>query len=101
MTDDHPTTITPPARTRTTSRTHTNTATCKFNRPDRAERLRQRAHEQPRRRGKTEAKSLVGGYHVAFLAAAGFTLTALIIGVGLLKGTPSAGAKQQTMASSE
>ncbi|CAL9332486.1 hypothetical protein [Streptomyces sp. enrichment culture] len=51
--------------------------------------------------GKTEAKSLVGGYHVAFLAAAGFTLTALIIGAGLLKGTPSAGAKQQTMASSE
>lgn len=51
--------------------------------------------------GKPEAESLVGGYHVAFLTAAGFTLTALIIGVGLLKSTPSARVKQQTMASSE
>ncbi|MEU5099929.1 MFS transporter [Streptomyces sp. NPDC020996] len=51
--------------------------------------------------GKTEAESLVGGYHVAFLAAAGFTLAALIIGAGLLKATPSAGVKQQSMASSE
>ncbi|MFJ2566519.1 MFS transporter [Streptomyces sp. NPDC087568] len=51
--------------------------------------------------GKPEAESLVGGYHVAFLAAAGFTLTALLIGVGLLKATPSAGVKQQTIVSSE
>ena len=50
--------------------------------------------------GKTEAESLVGGYHVAFLAAAGFTLTALIIGTGLLKATPAAGVKQQSMTSS-
>lgn len=51
--------------------------------------------------GKTETESLVGGYHVAFLAAAGFALTALIIGAGLLKATPSAGVEQQSGASSE
>ncbi|MGW5128215.1 DHA2 family efflux MFS transporter permease subunit [Streptomyces sp. NPDC004069] len=49
--------------------------------------------------GKTEAESLVGGYHVAFLAAAGFALTALIIGAGLLKAKPSAGVGQQSVAS--
>ncbi|MGW5970510.1 DHA2 family efflux MFS transporter permease subunit [Streptomyces sp. NPDC055186] len=46
--------------------------------------------------GKTEAESLVGGYHVAFLAAAGFTLTALLIGAVLLKATPSAGVRQHS-----
>ncbi|MER6983822.1 MFS transporter [Streptomyces carpinensis] len=51
--------------------------------------------------GKTEAESLVGGYHVAFLAAAGFALTALIIGAGLLKATPSTGAEQRGGAPSE
>ncbi|WP_258572999.1 MFS transporter [Streptomyces sp. KM273126] len=51
--------------------------------------------------GKTEAESLVGGYHVAFLASAGFTLTALIIGAGLLKATPPAGVEQQSSAPSE
>ncbi|GHB52186.1 MFS transporter [Streptomyces viridiviolaceus] len=46
--------------------------------------------------GTTEAEALVGGYHVAFLAAAGFTLTALIIGTGLLKATPPVGVEQQS-----
>jgi Major Facilitator Superfamily. len=47
--------------------------------------------------GETEAESLIGGYHVAFLAAAGFTLTALITGAGLLKATPSADVKQRSI----
>ncbi|MFF0381994.1 MFS transporter [Streptomyces sp. NPDC004286] len=38
--------------------------------------------------GRTEAESLVGAYHLAFLAAAGLTLAALIISVLLLKATP-------------
>ncbi|MFJ3664754.1 MFS transporter [Streptomyces sp. NPDC090119] len=38
--------------------------------------------------GKTGADVLVGAYHVAFVAAAGFTLAALIIGTVLLKATP-------------
>ncbi|BFO17864.1 MFS transporter [Streptomyces sp. KM77-8] len=49
--------------------------------------------------GKTEAESLVGAYHVAFLAAAAFTLTALIIGMSLLKATPSADVDRHGMAS--
>jgi EmrB/QacA subfamily drug resistance transporter len=51
--------------------------------------------------GKTEAESLIGGYHVAFLAAAGFTLAALITGTALLKTAPSAGAQQHSVASPE
>ena len=47
--------------------------------------------------GENEAESLIGGYHVAFLAAAGFTLTALIIGAGLLKATPSSDVKQRSI----
>ncbi|WP_277347394.1 MFS transporter [Streptomyces sp. JB150] len=50
--------------------------------------------------GKSGAQSLVGGYHAAFLASAAFTLTALVIGLGLLKATPSAGGKRPTMESS-
>ncbi|MFE0449775.1 hypothetical protein ACFW2D_00505 [Streptomyces sp. NPDC058914] len=37
---------------------------------------------------------------MAFLAAAGFTLTALIIGTVLLEATPAAGVERQSMASS-
>ncbi|MGA4837374.1 DHA2 family efflux MFS transporter permease subunit [Streptomyces sp. G45] len=51
--------------------------------------------------GETEAESLVGGYHVAFLAAAGFTLTALVIGAALLKATPRGGTERQGTASPE
>ncbi|MFK0115117.1 DHA2 family efflux MFS transporter permease subunit [Streptomyces sp. NPDC090994] len=36
--------------------------------------------------GKTEAAALAGGYHVAFLAAAGFVLAALIVGAVTLRG---------------
>ncbi|MFG3048042.1 MFS transporter [Streptomyces sp. NPDC048241] len=39
--------------------------------------------------GKTEADVLVGAYHVAFVAAAGFSLAALIIGMVLLKAAPT------------
>lgn len=38
--------------------------------------------------GATEAESLVGGYHVAFLVAAGFAVTALIISAGMLRSAP-------------
>ncbi|WP_083828247.1 MULTISPECIES: hypothetical protein [Protofrankia] len=51
--------------------------------------------------GKTEAESLVGGYHVAFLAAAGFALTALIIGAGMLRAARSAAGWQRSGASSD
>lgn len=51
--------------------------------------------------GKSEVESLAGGYHVAFLAAAGFVLIALVVGAGLLKPTPPVGREQQHMASSE
>ncbi|WP_432154226.1 MFS transporter [Streptomyces tricolor] len=51
--------------------------------------------------GKTEAEALAGGYHVAFLAAAGFPLAALVIGAGLLRATPPVSMKQQGVASSE
>jgi hypothetical protein len=44
--------------------------------------------------GKTAAESLAGGYHVAFLAAAGFTLATLIVGTGLLKATSPVGSWQ-------
>ncbi|MFF9041758.1 hypothetical protein ACF090_40545 [Streptomyces sp. NPDC014892] len=50
--------------------------------------------------GKTEAGSLASGHHAAFLAAAGFTLTALIIGTVLLKATPRIGVEQQSIAPS-
>ncbi|MFD4950787.1 hypothetical protein [Streptomyces sp. NPDC058451] len=51
--------------------------------------------------GKSEAEALVGGYQAAFLAAAAFALTALIVGAALLKATPSAGVEQQSTAPSE
>ncbi|WP_232838427.1 MFS transporter [Streptomyces geranii] len=51
--------------------------------------------------GRTEAESLVGGYHAAFLAAAGFTLAALIVGACLLKTTPSVVVGQQGVSSAE
>ncbi|MFJ9668258.1 DHA2 family efflux MFS transporter permease subunit [Streptomyces sp. NPDC101219] len=41
--------------------------------------------------GRTEAEALTGGYHVAFLAAAGCALAALVVGAVLLRATPSAG----------
>lgn len=49
--------------------------------------------------GRTEAESLIGGYHAAFLAAAGFTLAALITGTLLLKPAPPAGAQRHSVAS--
>ncbi|MET7610997.1 DHA2 family efflux MFS transporter permease subunit [Streptomyces seoulensis] len=51
--------------------------------------------------GKTEAESLAGGYHLAFLAAAGFALAALLVGAGLLRAAPSLGMEQQSTASPE
>ncbi|TGA87986.1 MFS transporter, partial [Streptomyces palmae] len=51
--------------------------------------------------GKSEAESLVGGYHVAFLAAAGFSLAALVVGALLLRAAPSAGRGRDGMASPE
>ncbi|AEH09682.1 MULTISPECIES: DHA2 family efflux MFS transporter permease subunit [Protofrankia] len=51
--------------------------------------------------GETEAESLIGGYHVAFLTAAGFVLIALIIGAGILRATPSAAIGQQSITPSE
>lgn len=66
-------------------------------RPDRAERRRRRTHRQPRRPGQSEVRSLAGGHQVAFLAAAGFALAALLVGATLLK--PEA--RQETAALSE
>ncbi|MFJ9927925.1 drug resistance transporter, EmrB/QacA subfamily [Streptomyces misionensis] len=40
--------------------------------------------------GKDEAEALVGGYHVAFLAAGGFVLIALLIAVTTLRPAPPA-----------
>nr|BFD87316.1 MFS transporter [Streptomyces sp. Xyl84] len=48
--------------------------------------------------GKTEAESLTGGYHTAFLAAAGFTSAALIIGTALLRPPAPAGAERHSAA---
>lgn len=44
--------------------------------------------------GKSEAEALVGGYHMAFLAAAGSALIALIAGVAMLRDTPPAAGHQ-------
>ncbi|MFH8881727.1 MFS transporter [Streptomyces californicus] len=48
--------------------------------------------------GRTETESLAGAYQVAFLAAAGFALAALIIGMCLLRAAPSTGVNQRDAA---
>lgn len=51
--------------------------------------------------GGTEAESLLGGYQAAFLAAAGFTLTAFVVAAALLKSPPPEGAARPNAASPE
>jgi MFS family permease len=50
--------------------------------------------------GRTEAESLLGGYQAAFLAAAGFTLAALLTGAALLRAGPAAGRERRSAAPS-
>ncbi|BAU83279.1 emrB/qacA subfamily drug resistance transporter [Streptomyces laurentii] len=45
--------------------------------------------------GKSRADALIGGYHTAFLTAAGCALAALLVGAVLLKAAPSAHAVEE------